>query len=121
MTTTRKTSAAQAETERETAETEAPKTTGRKGKPEPEGDGIERVTFEVEVRGTTLKLSTPADPDDWPAEAEVAFEQDQHITAFMAIIGPADRAKLRGAGATRRDLREVILPAWNEATGLGED
>lgn len=88
--------------------------------PQLEAEGIETVDINIEIRGTKLKLTFPKSIDDSPIEVGEAFELGHNFRAFMLMAGPAQAAKIRAAGATMRDFSEIIIPAWNEATGLGE-
>jgi len=81
---------------------------------------VETVDFEVTIRGTKITLTTPASMDDAPLSVIEAFEDGKTVNAFMQMIGPAQAAKLRASGVTAKMFADVVVPAWNEATGLGE-
>lgn len=80
---------------------------------------VETVTFTVEVAGQEVELTTVADILDAPYEVSLAFEQERNLTAFKALIGN-QFAKLDALGVTTREIIEKVIPAWQEATGLGE-
>lgn len=104
MTTASKPSAAKAETAAETDAADEPR----------------KVEFEVELNGTTVKLSVLADLMDAPFEVMEAYEDGRHGKAFMALIGPVQAQKLRKAGMTPRQFKDVVTPAYEEATDVGE-
>lgn len=84
---------------------------------EANGDSI---TFEVEVKGKKFTLTAPASLDDAPVSTAIAWEEEKYVKAFSVILGPQQMNKLIAAGATVRDFTETIMPAYTEATGLGE-
>lgn len=110
MTTTRKTSPAEAEALDE-------KTTST----EEFEDDVRKVSFEVTLRGKKIKITAPAEIDDAPIEVLEAYELGQNVKAFMSLIGPRQAQKLRAAGMTTKQFNTIVAPAYDEATGLGED
>lgn len=82
-----------------------------------EAPEIETVDFEVAVRGKTVKLNAPANIEDAPFEVLEAFENDRHLTGFFMLIGDVGKAKLRNAGVTGAEIRDIVIPAWNKASG----
>lgn len=85
-----------------------------------EVDGVEQVTFTVEVKGQKVSITTPVNMEDGPLEAAELFEQGKELSGFMLLINPEAAAQIRKLRVTVRDFSEKIVPAWNEATGLGE-
>ncbi|MDT9411307.1 hypothetical protein [Corynebacterium rouxii] len=81
----------------------------------------DNITFEVEVKDKKITLTAPASLDDAPVATAIAWEEEKFVKAFSLILGPQQMQKLTNAGATVRDFTEVIMPAYTEATGLGED
>ncbi|MBH5296195.1 hypothetical protein [Corynebacterium ulcerans] len=81
----------------------------------------ENIEFEVEVKGKKIALTAPASLDDAPVETAIAWEEEKFVKAFSLILGPQQMQKLINAGATVRDFTESVMPAYTEATGLGED
>ena len=80
----------------------------------------ENITFDVEVKGQKISLTCPADLSDAPFEVAEAFEDGKNLKAFMGLIGETQAAQLRAAGLTPRIFTDVVIPAWQEASGLGE-
>lgn len=85
-----------------------------------EADDIETISFDVNLRGKTITLTVPADLMDASDEVLENFEKGHNLNAFYALIGPAQKARLRAGGSTGRFITEVAIPAWQEASGLGE-
>lgn len=81
----------------------------------------ETVKFEVELRGQKLELEALADPMDAPADIMVAMERQNFATYFYYLLGEAGFARLRAYNVSAREYVEVIVPAYNEAAGLGEE
>lgn len=81
---------------------------------------IETVTFTVDINGTDVEFTTPADILDCSDEVLEHFDNNKQYAAFMAIIGAEQKAKMRAAGSTGRIVMEKVIPAWNEAMGMGE-
>lgn len=104
MTTANKPSAAKAEAATETDAADEPR----------------KVEFDVELNGTTVKLTVLADLQDAPIEVLEAYEAGQNTKAFMTLIGPAQAQKLRRTGMTTRQFNDVVGPAYQEAAGVGE-
>lgn len=113
MTTRKTTSAAEAETVAEKPASAAAV--------EDTAEDIREVAFEVTLRGKTIKITCPADLDDAPIEVLEAYEEGKNVKAFMALIGPRQAQKLRAAGMTTKQFNDVVAPAYDKATGLGED
>lgn len=80
----------------------------------------EEIKFDVEVKSEKITITCPADLNDAPFEVAEAFEEGKNLKAFMGLIGDAQAAKLRAAGLTPRIFSDVVIPAWQEASGLGE-
>lgn len=85
-----------------------------------EVDNVEEITFDVEIKGKKLTLTCPADLSDAPFEVAEAFEEGKNLKAFMGLIGEAQAARLRTAGLTPRIFADEVVPAWQEAAGMGE-
>lgn len=85
-----------------------------------EADNVEEITFEVTVKDSTIKITCPADLSDAPFEVAEAFEDGKNLKAFMGLIGEAQAARLRAAGLTPRIFADEVIPAWQEAAGMGE-
>lgn len=82
---------------------------------------IDTVTFTVDIKGTEVEFTTPADILDCTDEVLEHFDNGKQYAAFMSIIGPEQKARMRAAGSTGRIVMEKVIPAWNEAMGMGED
>jgi len=85
-----------------------------------EVEGFEKIHFTVTIRNKEIELETVADLMDAPVEVSEAFEQNKPLAAFRALLGELQYSKLKAVGVTTREFLEIILPAWQEATGLGE-
>lgn len=85
-----------------------------------EANEVEEVTFTVNVRGEKIKLTVPTDLGDAPFEAMEAIEDNKFMRGFMLMLGTVQANKLRSAGLTGRIFNEEVIPAWQEATGMGE-
>lgn len=48
----------------------------------------------VSVEHDGMELAIPADPEDWPIQATLAFEQGKVITAIRGILSAEDFAKI---------------------------
>lgn len=81
---------------------------------------IETVSFTVDINGTDVQFTTPADILDCSDEVLEHFDNNKQYSALMAIIGPDQKAKMRAAGSTGRIVIDKVIPAWNEAMGMGE-
>lgn len=108
-------------TDEELAAEEAKMNADQASAAEREALEIDTVTFTVDINGTTIEFTTPADILDCTDEVLEHFDNGKQYAAFMAIIGPEQKAKMRAAGSTGRIVMEKVIPAWNEAMGMGED
>lgn len=86
-----------------------------------EAEDLDTVDFEVTVKDKKITLTVPIDVNDAPIEVAEAFEDGKFLKAFMGLIGPQQATKLRAAGLTTRIFNDDVMPAWQEATGLGND
>lgn len=85
-----------------------------------EASGADTVTFNVSVGGKEINLEAPANILDADPEAYVAYEERKFGLMFKVLLGEAQWMQLRGAGITTQQLMEDVLPAYQEAAGLGE-
>ena len=85
-----------------------------------EVDKVEEISFDVTVKGTKITITCPADLSDAPFAVAEAFEDGKNLKAFMGLIGDAQAARLRAAGLTPRIFADEVVPAWQEAAGMGE-
>ncbi|MFS0140296.1 hypothetical protein ACL1FJ_00710 [Corynebacterium striatum] len=81
---------------------------------------VEEIDFTVNIKGKDIKIVCPADLSDAPFEVAEAFEEGKNLKAFMGLIGESQAAKLRAAGMTPRIFADEVIPAWQEASGMGE-
>lgn len=81
--------------------------------PQREAEGDQEVT--VEWRGDTF--SVPADGDDWPAEASIAFETGAAINGVRLLLGPRQWALVAKHKPTTRDVGE-LFQLIGEAMGM---
>ena len=88
---------------------------------ETEVEGIETVEFKVTVRGKEFNLEAPADLMDASAEVMEHYQNEKILPALRALLGEVQYRKLIAAGMTSRDALEKVMPAYNEAIGVGED
>lgn len=65
-------------------------------------------TVEVEWRG--VKLTVQGDPEKWPAEAVLGFEEGKIMMGLRALIGPDQFAKILKTkpAPTTSDIAEVF-------------
>lgn len=88
---------------------------------EREANDIETVKFTVNIRGNDVELETVADIMDADAQVSIDQEYKRYANMLLGLLGENQWAKLRAAGMSNRIMLETVLPAWQEATGLGED
>lgn len=98
---------------------EAKKTTA-KSPAKQEAQGTDVVTFNVTINGTDINLEAPANILDADAEAYVAYEERRFGVMLKSILGEMQWMQLRSAGMTTSQMMETVLPAYQEAAGLGE-
>ena len=81
----------------------------------------ETVTVTVKLRGRDETFEMFADPMDAEADVMVAAEQGNFMTFVRGLMTDADSRKAKMMKLTSRELIEIIMPAYNEATEQGED
>lgn len=86
-----------------------------------EADGIETVTFNVEINGHKINLEAPADIMSADPDAYIAYEERKYGAMLKAILGERQWMQLRSAGITTRQLMDDVMTGYQEAAGLGED
>ena len=79
-----------------------------------EAEGIPTNT--VEVGGESYDF--PSDPQDWPVESTLAFEQNQAASALQALFGPQQWARFMRSKPTNRQLND-LSERVAEAAGFG--
>lgn len=102
-----------------TERTDKMATAAEKQKAEGTGTAVETVEFTVDVNGKNVTLTAPADPSDAPMDFMLYTEKEQHFSAFAALIGEAQMARLRAEGANVRQFQD-FANAYFEALDLGE-
>lgn len=85
-----------------------------------EAQGVDTVTFNVEINGHTFNLEAPANILTADAEAYVAYEERKFGLMMKSILGEQQWMQLRGANITTQQLMEDVFGAYQEAAGLGE-
>ena len=85
----------------------------KKSAAQTEAEGIE--TIDVEWRG--LSFTVPADADDYPLEAVMAFERGENFAALEMILGPKSWAEFVRTKPLKRDAVDLFA-ALNDALGL---
>ena len=78
-----------------------------------EAEGI--ATVEVEWRGHTFTVT--ADPDDWPVETMLAFEEGKAASGVRGMLGATQWAELMKSKPRTRDLSD-LFSAIAAAMGL---
>lgn len=81
----------------------------------------ETVTIKVKLRGKNHQFEMFQDPMDAAAEVMVAAEQGNSMTFVLGLMTDISRRTADMMKLTSRELINVIMPAYNEATGQGED
>lgn len=80
------------------------------------------VTIPVTLRnGAEMEIKMFRDPMDASDEVLEHAETGNIMSYVRGLITDASKFELKRRGSTGRDLVEVILPAYQEATGQGED
>lgn len=82
-------------------------------------DEYETLSFVVDIRGTKMEFTVPADAMDWPAAASDDFEEGREREAIKKIIGLEQYAKAIELGARNRDIA-AIVEEWFSVSGLAE-
>lgn len=85
-----------------------------------EAEGVETVTFNVEINGRTINLEAPADILSADPDAYIAYEERKFGVMLKAILGEHQWMQLRSAGITTRILMDEVFAKYQEAAGLGE-
>jgi hypothetical protein len=87
----------------------------RKSAAQREAEGAETVTLDYEGESFTL----PADPQDWPTRAMLAFEEGKAFAAIKALIPPRRYQKL---GIDDWPARKTtgLFEAFAKAAGLDD-
>ncbi len=86
-----------------------------------EVSGAEEVTFHVTINGKNITLTVASSLEDAPFTTMKNFESGHVFSGFCSLIGEAQTMRLEQAGCTVRQFTDIVLPAWQEATGVGED
>lgn len=81
----------------------------------------ETVTITVKLRGKNREFEMFQDPIDAASEVMVAAEKGNFMTFVCGLMTDTSRRTAEMMKLTSRELIEVIMPAYNEATGQGED
>lgn len=80
------------------------------------------VTVPVKLlNGAEMELKMFRDPLDASDEVLEHAEVGNIMSYTRGLITPESKFEMKRRGSTGRDLVEVILPAYQEATGQGED
>ena len=80
------------------------------------------VTVPVTLKnGAEVSLKMFRDPMDASDEVLEHAETGNIMSYVRGLITDASKFEMKRLGSTGRDLVEVILPAYQEATGQGED
>lgn len=95
-----------------TAKEQTPKPTPAQN----EAEGVE--SLRVVWRGH--ELDVPPSVDDWPLDAQYAFETGKAAVGIRHLLGAKQFAQLLGAGYTNKDLGELTDTIMTEL-GLGGD
>lgn len=88
---------------------------------ENEANNAETVTFTVDINGKEIKLEAPVDLMSADPDAYIAYEERKFGLMMKLILNPQQWNRLRAAQMTTQQLLEVVMPAYQEAAGLGED
>lgn len=90
----------------------------------------EEATAEVDDRfvtvpvtlgnGAEIELQMFRDPMDAGDEVLEYAEQDKFVSYIRGLITPQSKMTMKAKQSTSRDLLEIILPAYQEATQQGE-
>ncbi|WP_257202946.1 hypothetical protein [Corynebacterium cystitidis] len=86
-----------------------------------EAQGIDTVLFSVDINDKTISLEAPADLMEADPDAYIAYEERKYGLMLKSILGEPQWEKLRSAGMTTKQLIQDVMPAYQEAAGLGED
>lgn len=81
----------------------------------------ELVTISVKLRGKNREFEMFQDPMDAASEVMEAGEKGNFMTFVRGLMTDTSRHTAEMMKLTARELIEVIMPAYNEATGQGED
>lgn len=91
-------------------------------KAEAEAHDVDLVTIPVTLlNGAELEIKMFRDPMDASDEVLEHAEVGNIVSYMRGLITPASKFEMKRLNSTGRDLTEVILPAYQEATGQGED
>lgn len=83
---------------------------------------VDLVTIPVTLRnGAKLDIKMYRDPMDASDEVLEHAETGNIMAYVRGLITPASKFELKRLGNTGHDLVETIFPAYQEATGQGED
>lgn len=79
------------------------------------------VTVSVTLgNGADLDLKMFRDPMDAGDEVMEYAEQEKFVSYIRGLITPQSKMTMKAKQSTSRDLLEIILPAYQEATQQGE-
>lgn len=79
------------------------------------------VTIPVTLKnGAEMEVKMFRDPMDASDEVLEHAETGNIMSYVRGLITDASKFEMKRRGSTGRDLTEVILPAYQEATGQGE-
>ena len=79
------------------------------------------VTVPVTLgNGAEIELQMFRDPMDAGDEVLEYAEQDKFVSYIRGLITPQSKMTMKAKQSTSRDLLEIILPAYQEATQQGE-
>jgi len=73
-------------------------------------------TIDIEWNGHTFTIGS--DPDDYPVETVLAFENGLNVTALQGLLGPTQWADFMKDKPKRRDVVD-LFETFNAALGFG--
>lgn len=91
----------------------------QKAEAEATNSAPKNIEFTVDVNGKDITLTAPSDPSDAPMDFMLYTEREQHFSAFAALIGEAQMARLRAEGASVRQFQD-FANAYFEALDLDD-